>query len=93
MIGGEIAVSSKNAVFEVCAAPGCGARGQGLEPVCLDHWFEVPADVRHAFFEALDAVDSTPGSRRRLEEARQAIVASLAGSSLPAPSQRAPTGK
>ena len=78
---------------ERCAAPGCGDPGQGPAPICLAHWFEVPADVRHAFFEALDAVDTTPGSRRRLDEARQAIVASLAGSSLPATPQRAPTGK
>lgn len=115
VISPENAVSRKNTVFDTadiarCGAPGCDAPAQGPAPMCLGHWFDVPAELREDFFAALDGLAARlgeapdrgglsggaragPDPSRRLEEARRAILTSLAGPTPGAAHTSAPTAK
>ncbi len=72
-----------------CIVPGCGASTGSAFPVCVAHFFNVPAPTRHAYFEALEArARATPRDRAAAEDryraAYEAVVALAAPNGRPA---------
>lgn len=61
----------------LCPIPDCGGMPDAGVPLCRRCWFQVPEDLRKAYWLAVDRLNLGKGSAREVTAATAAAVASL----------------